>query len=207
MQPESTPTPPPTDPFAFLNEAHKPSPLQSLGTNLTGRSKIVFAVGAIVVIIILLVLVKSFLGGNKGVDINSIDTVLTQQQEVINLANTGVQQQQVMSQSYLNFTYTAIGSATTAQTKLLKLLSYNGVKVSSSLLTKVPTTNTQLQDAEQTSTFDSIYSQVMNQQLAQYKTALNSAYVLNKSAVIKSYLVTDYKNTLLLLKMLGSSYG
>lgn len=209
MQPDFNPAPPPpSDPYAFLNQTKRPSPLASSLANLSTRGKIVLGVGALILLIILLVVVKSILGsGAKSFNLTSLEGVLAQQQQIITLATTGSQQQQVTSQSYMNFSYTAIASATTDQMKLIKLLSYNGVKVNPASYTFTTSANTKLTQAGQTSTFDSLYAAVMAQQLKAYQQALSNAYSLNKSTIVKNYLTADYKNTAVLIKMLGSSYG
>ena len=207
MEPNFNPSPhPPSDPYAFLNESKRTSPLTVL-TNLSGRGKIFFGLGLVIFLIIVLALAKSLFGGNSGINVTSLTIALSEQQELINLATTGTQQSQVMSQSYLNFSYTTIASVTTDAMQLNKLLTYNGIKINPNIYTQQPSVNTELKQVEQTSNFDSTYSTVMKQQLDFYKKDLSQAYNLNKSAVVRSYLTKDYKNTMALIKMLGSSYG
>lgn len=208
MDPSLQPTPPPpSDPYAFLNESkHSNSLALNLG-NLSGRGKILFAVVAIVVLLVIVVAAKSLFSGNKSFNLPSLTLVLSEQQELSNLANSGIQQSQVMSQTYLNFSYTTLASVTTDQTKLNKLLTYNNVKISSNSYVLQPNVDAKLQQAQQTSTFDTVYATVMQQQLGYYKNDLSQAYNLNQSPIVRSYLKTDYNDTLVLIKMLGSSYG
>ncbi|MGH7234106.1 MAG: hypothetical protein ACREF7_01535 [Candidatus Saccharimonadales bacterium] len=207
MPPDQGPYQPVVDPYAFLNETKKPRSL-SFGSlkGLSFRGKIGSALVGLVILVILLFGLKSILGGTHGVNMASLYYVLGQEQELINLSTTGGQQASV-SQSYLNFSATTLASATTDQQKMIDLLKLNGIGASAKSFVLQPSADAQLKQAEQNSNFDPVYSTVMLAQLKLYQSDLSSAYSLNKSAVLKSYLKTDYNNTVLLLKMLGSSYG
>ena len=160
----------------------------------------------LVVLIILILVLKSVFGSNRSVNMPSIYSVLGQEQELINLSTTGSQQSS-SSQSYLDFSQTTIASVTTDQNKLITLLSSNGIKVSLRNYVLQPAADAKLTQAIQDSNFDPVYSSVMYTELKLYQTDLSNAYSLNKSAILRSYLKSDYHNTVLLLQMLGSSYG
>lgn len=128
-----------------------------------------------------------------------------QQQQLIGLLTTG--SQNTTSQSYLNFSYTALASVTTDQMQLLKLLTANNIKVSpTEYQNAVPAgPATELKQAQQVSTFESTYGPVILAQLNLYHSYLSSAFNLNKSTVLRSYLSADYKRDNTLIKLLDSS--
>ena len=196
--------PPPSDPYAFLNDTKKPSPFSMFSgrlSNLSLRGKLIFAAGALILLVILLVIAKGLFGGHKNIDLTSIDLVLNQQQQLINLANADTQQQ---SSQYLNFSYTVVASVTTDQMKMDHLLSYNGIKVNPLSSTVDPSVNTQLQNAQQTSNFDPVYIGLAHKELQVYQKDLKYAYSQNPSPIVRGLLSADYNNTSLLLKALTS---
>lgn len=148
---------------------------------------------------------KAILGSSSPVDMNSLYSVIGEQIELLGLANTATQDSQ--SQQNLNLTYTIIGSVTTDKSSLTSLLSQNNIKLNPNLLVLQPSADQQLAQAQQTASFDSAYIPVMKQQLELYQQDLANAYAKNKSAVIKKYLKADYADSVLLLKMLGSTAG
>lgn len=198
---------PSVDPYAFLNETRKPKKFSFGSFNgLSIQGKLIALGVGLVVLIVLILILKSAFGSSQSVNMPSLYAVLGQEQELINLSTTGSQQSSA-SQSYLNFSQTVVASVSSDQNKLLTLLSSNGIKVSSSNFLLQPTADAKLTQAIQDSNFDPVYSSVMNTELKLYQTDLSNAYSLTKSTVLRSYLKTDYSHTVLLFKMLGSSYG
>lgn len=194
-------TPQFNDQFAFLNESHPPKVnLSQFSGSLKGRI-IVVSVGALILLIVYLVF-SSLLGSTSTVNMPSLTTVVGEQIELQNLANTGTQQ----SQSYLNLAYTTLGTVVTNQQQLTSLLTKNGLSISQSQIVGQPNVTNQLNQAQQVSNFDNVYAQVMKQQFGLYLTDLSNAYKLNPSKVIRSYLSTDYQDTQLLIKMLNDPY-
>ena len=204
--PSATPTPPATDPYAFLNQSSKPpSRLPSLFKN-TASFKLRLLMVLIIALFLILVLyiVKSVLVVSP-LNLASLETVLSEQQTLSSLATTG--SQSASSQSYLNFSFTALASANSDQSSLIILLAHNNIKINPAQLAVQPGPVSQLTKAQQISTFDAVYGQVMSQQLQLYKTDLQSAYKLNQSLVIKKYLTTDFNHVQLLETMFNSSSG
>jgi arsenate reductase-like glutaredoxin family protein len=198
---------PSVDPYAFLNETRKPKKFSFGSFNgLSTQGKLIALGVGLVVLIVLLLILKSVFGSSQSVNMPSLYAVLGQEQELINLSTTGSQQPSA-SQSYLNFSQTVVASVSSDQNNLLTLLSSNGIKVSSSNYLLQPTADAKLTQAIQDSNFDPVYSSVMNTELKLYQADLSNAYSLTKSKVLRSYFKTDYNHTVLLFKMLGSSYG
>lgn len=198
--------PPNNNPYDFLNQPAKTSsPLKSLigGSSLKKRLLIILAV--VFIIVILLAALKSILSSNAGVNMTSMYAVLSSQQEINALALAGTHS--ASSQSYLNFSYTALATTFTDETALSQLLTSNGFKIKPTLIVTEPALSTQLTQAQQLSDFDSVYGPLLSSQLNNYRVVLVNAYKLNKSPVIKNILNVDYKNAGLLITMLNSSYG
>ncbi len=196
----------PTDPFAFLNEQPKKrSPIPNL---INGRSRnqriIVVAIGAIV-LIILVAIFNWILGLNSNFNMGQLNQVMGQEQEIINLASIAISNS--TNQSYLNFSYTAIASASTDQSNIIKLLADNGIKANPKNFVLQPSADAQLNQAIQSSNFDSSFTPVMMQQLRLYESIVNNEYKASNLPIIKSYMATDFKNTELLISMLGNPNG
>lgn len=201
----SPPSSPAGDPYAFLNQTNQsPSPL-NLIKGKSFKTKMLLIIFVFLVIVIILAIVKSILSSNNALNMPSMYAVLSSQQEINTLASTGTQSS--TSQSYLNFSYTALATSATNETKLSSLLNANGYKLNPALIVTQPNLTNQLTQAQQNSTFDATYGPIISAQLQNYRTVLVNAYKLNKSPVIREYLNTDYQNAGLLIKMFKSSYG
>ena len=169
------------------------------------KSKLVFGLIVLLVLIILIAGLKSVLSGPSDVNLPSLYGVLSEQQELINLTTIGGQQS--VSQRYLNFSFTTLGSVTTDQTNLTTLLTANHYTINTTNLVLQPSLDSALNQAAQQSNFDPTYGPMMQAQLNKYQQLLSQAYSLNKSNVVRSYLSADYTNTKMLIKMLSSSSG
>lgn len=199
---------PVVDPYAFLNETKHASGFNGFGSfrNMSFRAKLIATVGGGIVLIILLLVLKSIFGTSHAVNMPSMYQVLGEQQELINLSTIGSQQTSQSSPTYLNFSATELASASTDQAKLVKLLAANGIKVSTNNYVLQPSADAALNQAIQVSNFDPVYASVMQTQLKLYQSDLSNAYNLSTSTLLKSYLRSDYSNSVLLMKMLASSY-
>lgn len=205
--PQPTPTSPPSDPFFFLNNPipQKRSPLSFFRSGSPKSMRLLMILVALLFIILIIAGIKSLFSNGKPLDVPSLTQVLVQQQEIISITTTG--SQQASSQTYLNFSYTALGSITTDQANLVKLLTANGHKVNLTTIVPSATIAQQLTQNEQTSNFDAVYGTIISKQLGIYKNDLSNAYNLNKSPIVRNILSQDYKDTTLLQQMFSSSVG
>ena len=162
------------------------------------------AIGAIV-LIILVAIFNWILGLNSNFNMGQLNQVMGQEQEIINLASIAISNS--TNQSYLNFSYTAIASASTDQSNIIKLLADNGIKANPKNFVLQPSADAQLNQAIQSSNFDSSFTPVMMQQLRLYESIVNNEYKASNLPIIKSYMATDFKNTELLISMLGNPNG
>ncbi len=168
------------------------------------RGRLIIITVVLVVLLIITFALKSVLT-HPIVNLPSVYAVLSEQQELVNLATTGTQQSS--NQSFLNFSYTAIATATTDQSTLFRLLAANNIAVNPNQYVIQPNAANELTQAEADSEFDSTYPNVMQAQLKLYQAVLNNAYMQNTSAVLKGYLKKDYQNCQLLIDMLNSNYA
>ena len=208
MQPNDAPSQPTVDPYAFLNETKKPNPLQNLFSGSGGgsmKSKLVLGLVGVLIIVVLIVVLKSAFSGNSQINTPSLYAVMSEQQEIINLATIGSSQAQNPVNQDLAATLT--GVITTDQGKLIKLLDYNNVKVNTSQFVLQPAIDSRLNQIQQSSSFDPLFISVMQQQFGYYKNDLSNAYNLNANNVIRSYLRTDYNNLTQVMKILTYNYS
>jgi len=208
-QPPTYPAPPPPpapNPYDFLNTPSGSSkPLSNLVSQKPLKTKLLIYLTGALLIVILLYGIKSIFSGNNGVNMPSLYNVLSQQLELNQLANTGTTT--AYTQSYINFSYTVLGSTFTDQSQLTTLLTDNHIAVNQGLIVTNPTLESQLTQAQQLTQFDSVYGPMMLKQLEIYKSDLSTAYSLNKSPVIKKYLSSDYRHATLLITMYNSPKG
>lgn len=208
MQPNNSPQQPPADPYAFLNEVRKPKPLQNLFSGFGGgslKTKLVLGLVVILIVIVLIAVLKAAFSGNSQINTPSLYAVMSEQQELINLASIGSSQAQNPVNQDLAASLT--GVLTTDQGKLINLLDYNHIKVNTAQFVLQPSVDNRLNQLQQSSSFDPLFTSVIEQQFGYYKSDLTNAYNLNINTVVRSYLKTDYANLNLLMKMLSYNYS
>ena len=192
------------NPYAFLDQT---GPTQSSSfsflTNGSFKAKLIFGAGSIVVVVFLLIIIKLILSGSSSFNLPSLNVVLYDQQVLIDLTNS--YSQQSSNQISQSASYTILGTLTTDENTLTKLLTYNNQKVNVSLYSIPGNITSQISQSVQINNFDQTYQSILISQLTSYSRTLQQAYVLNKSPVIKSYLNTDFNHAKMLYQMLNSS--
>jgi predicted outer membrane protein len=209
MQPSQNLYTPENDPYAFLNQAGRTgytnNPLRKLfsaGSGSFSRKLLLVGVGTVIIIVFILIL-KAVVGSGGNINMPSLYAVLGEEQEIINLSQAG---QQSSNQANLNFSYTALGSLITDQSSLINLLKNNGISVSQQQMVLQPSADAELNQSQSSGDFDTVYVNIMQNQLKLYETDLSNAYALSNSALLKSYFKQDYNTAVLLLKMLNNAY-
>lgn len=161
--------------------------------------------GGIFILLIVAVLFMNLLGkGGSKFDKAAMLSVVQDQSEIIRLAAAG--SQDATSQSNKNFAITASLGMKSEQAELLKYLAENGYKPKDKelALKQSAQTDTQLDQAKSSSTFDTAYDSIMKQQLGTYKQDLSTAYNSAKSGTAKSVLKARYSTADMLLTQLSS---
>lgn len=153
---------------------------------------------------IVVALAINLIFGNRGSYDNLIALTQTQQ-EISRIAaesRSGISDQAVAGAG-INSRLTLI----TQQQTLVLYLNLHDKKLSSKelALKRDATTDKIFTQAKATSTFDSVFSQTLRQQLTDYSAALATAYKNASGKEIKKILSTDYEQTQLLLKQIPES--
>lgn len=164
-------------------------------------TRILVVVGGLFILAIVAAILMQVIGGGGGkFSKDAMLSVAQDQTELVRLGDRGVQDS--VSETNKNFAITTSLSMKTEQAALLKYLAENGYKPNEkSLLLKQSTeTDTRLDEAKSSSTFDTAYTSVMKQSLETYKQDLSTAYSSAKSDTAKSVLKARYSaaDTLLL---------
>lgn len=198
-----------TGQYDFFMSPEKPSKPSLLGGGSGGgnSSSLAMRVGLIlggaVVLIIIIVVLSSLLSGPSNIP--HLLTVAEDQNELVNLATTGTQDAtEAVTQ---NFSQNCALSMQSAQGQLINFItSHGGGKPGSKTLAlkQNPATDTALSNANASSTFDSTYINVMQNQLNVYKSDLNTAYKNSQNTAEKQLLANDYTDAQLLLQELNS---
>jgi hypothetical protein len=171
--------------------------------------RIAIILGGLLVLLILFVIIKGLLSG--GGNTAALTAVAQDQQEMIHILTNGAgtsgsQQQAVLSSDNQNFAATAQVSLTSAQSQLLTYMKNNGKKVSTKALSSgvSPSIDQQLTTAAGNSTYDSTFKGIMQTQLKNYETAINTAYKQTSGTKGRQLLIEEYNGAQLLLTQLNS---
>ena len=200
QQPEFSPQQP--NPYGFINSAgtSRPNPFQNISP--AGRFLII-AAGAILLFIFIFMLGRAIFGGPDPVAQQYV-SVAQHQTEIITVAKAGTQKANGEATKVL--AYSTQLSVQSDQQQLLAYLEKHGVKVKDKQLTQThdPATDAALAAAEQSGTFDTVFTTTLQKELAAYQQSLRQAYKLSAGGkTISGLLQTDFNNAALLLKQAG----
>ncbi len=129
-------------------------------------------VGGAILLMIVIAAIASLLGGSGSANKDNLIGLAQTQHELIRVSNQGVVS--ATQQTTKNFAITIEYSMTTQQQGVTKLLSGEGVKLSSKdlVLKQNAVTDQQLAKAKTTSTFDEAFAKIMQSQLENYANTL-----------------------------------
>jgi hypothetical protein len=189
----------PDDPYRFIMESPKKNKPKapSIGGNQF-LTKIVFFLGAGVILMIAVGVGVNLLFGSKTNTQDIIDIAATEQ-ELIRVATKG---SNAADQSVKNAAINTQATVTTEQQEWITYLAKLGKKATPKQLAlkKNATTDTQLTQAQATSTFDLKLSQVMRSELQDYAAQLKTAYGRATGKQEKTLLEKHYTHVVLLLE-------
>jgi hypothetical protein len=194
---------PPTHPANYdfiLNPT--PPPRRTLGGNSMAMRILIVAVGIFVLLIIAVVFLQLLGKGGGSFDKHAMLIVAQDQTELVRLADRG--DQDATTQTNKNFSATTSLGMKSEQAALLKYLAEHGYKPKDKELAQKHSvqTDTQLDQAKSSSTFDTVYAGIMKQQLESYKQDLSTAYNSAKSDSAKAALKARYAAADMLLTQL-----
>lgn len=200
QQPQHSLQPPTTNPYDFILNPQKPpkqNKLFSLGSGSLG-GMIVLIVGGALLLMIILAILASLLGGNKTSAADFIG-ISQSQQELIRVANQGAND--ATQQTTKNLAVSAEFAFRTQQQQVLTYLAGNGKEVSKEelVLKQNAQTDLQFKTAKSTSTFDLVFSKVMQNELTSYANILKQLFNTSKNPREREMLGKYYEQTQLLI--------
>jgi hypothetical protein len=172
------------------------------GSNSSLPIRIGLVAGGLVALLIIFNIVKGLLAGPSNFPYYM--SVIQDQQEITHLSSLALQQED-LSTSHKNFAATSQVSVKSAQSDLVKLLIANKKKVDDKQANlKVSTaTDARLETALASGTYNTVFSEVMQEQLATYKKDLNTVYNKTQSQGNRRLLKNQYDQADLLIIQLG----
>lgn len=166
--------------------------------------QIVFLVGGALLFMVVAALVISAVAPRKN-NSASLTTIAQQQQEIIRIATIGAQQ--ATGSAARNFATNVELSIGSNQKQVLAYLATTGTVLKGKQLSldQNPKTDILLTNATAASTFDSVMSQTLTSQLANYQASLRTAYTQATNPKAKQILQTSYNAATLLLAQAKST--
>lgn len=211
MEPQQQPGQLGHNPYDFILNPPKPTTKHPLGglplPKVGGHSlvaQIAVLIGGAVIVMIIIAIVVSALTGNN-LNTTDLTNLAAEQAELIQIATTNGSTVTLSSNQQL-----AINAQLTLQTdtnSLLNFLATQGVKPSAKQLqadTSAATT-VQLQNAQANSTIDTVFAQVMQNQLQTYAGSIKKDYNEATNPTLRKLLRTDYAQAELLLQEVPSA--
>lgn len=207
-QPPSNPTLPPqgsgqSPNYDFLY-SQPPAKRSVLPTGSSTMQRLLIFVGGLVVLVFTVVIFSSLLSSGGGVN-TELAALVGRQNEIIRVAAIGTQQ--ASGQSTKNLAVSAQLSMATDQQQLTVYLSHHGHKMSKKELAadQSAATDNQLNSALATSTFDTTFNSILQNELNSYMQSLKSTFAKTTNTGTRSLLNSDYQHAQLLLKQVPGS--
>jgi hypothetical protein len=188
------------DPYSFIMNPAPPPKKRALGLD-PFIMRIILVSGAAFALMAVVAVVLNATTGSKT---NTADlTALAQtQNEIIRVAQVG--NTTAVQQTTKNLAITTQYSLMTEQANVLAFLSRHGVSLKSKdlKLKQNAATDRQLASAKATSTFDLVFSQIMQQELQSYASTLKKLYSSSSTQKEKDLLSSDYSDVQLLISQI-----
>lgn len=206
MQPEQQTVQPDYD-FIF-NSGQKKSRLK---LNLAGKSfttRIIVVAGGFLFLLIVFLVFKSILSGSSPATVD-FDSIVAEQSQIIHIVNSDlVNQNTTLNNANQAFSQTALITMNSYRSSLLKFLSANGVKVGSAYLNYYnKQIDTQFSSAVTSANFNSVFQNVMSQQLINYNNDLIKTYSNVTNNQGRALLQSQYRGIQLLTRELNNQYS
>lgn len=197
------PAQPPGNPYDFIMSPdsaprQKPKLVPGMGGGNSFAKKLAVLIGGAIVVVIILAVGVTLLTGGKTNSSELVELAETQA-ELIRVSGEGLQN--ATGQDAKNAATTINLGLQTQQTQLLNLLGQRGQKIKPKelALKQNPTTDKQLMLAQQTSTYDDAFMQIIHQQLSDYVNTLSQLYTKSTDSTVRKQLQTDYNQAQLML--------
>jgi len=168
-------------------------------------------VAVVIVLIIVIILVVGSLFSSSGSNVTNMTSVAQDQTELIRVATEATQNQSTdINQSTTRyFADNCLLAISSEQQRLLSFLSAHGAKLTTAKLALKQNshTDTELQAAAASSTYDSAFLTAMQGDMGTYMSDIKVAYNASQNPQEKSLLATDYKDANLLTQQLTNAIG
>jgi hypothetical protein len=190
--------PNPNSPYEFiLSPAKPPKRHISLGDNNLALRIAIIVGGAILLLILILIIFSAL--QPKNTDKSSLISIAETEDELVHIATQG--ENDGTQQVTKNLAITTEYSITSQQQGIVKLLANNGTKISTKDLKikQSAATDQELASAVTTSTFDSVFIQVLQSQLNSYSASLKQLYITTKNKEVKNLTANDFRQVQLLI--------
>lgn len=196
---------PEQNPYDFIMNPNQPPPKRVV--DLNGKNgfllKIGLIVGGVIVVMIAVAIVMNMLTGSKT-NTDDLKLLAQTQQEIIRVSSAAQNGNGIRDQALKNFAATAQLTTATQQSELVTYLAQNGAKMNVKQLglKKDTQTDTQLSQAQATSTYDIAFKQIIRRSLTGYASEIQTNYNNASAGDVRSYLKKSYDQTQLLLQQL-----
>ncbi|HUC89700.1 MAG TPA: hypothetical protein VMR45_02775 [Patescibacteria group bacterium] len=194
---------PPNNPYQFIMEPPKKVKRRGLPGGISNNPLLMKLIlilgGAIIVLIIAAIIVNVFFSAKTN--ISDLVTVVQTENEIARVASQGTRGTDPQVQ---NSGITTQLTLITQQQSWLNFLTNHGRKVApkEQALKKNTDTDAQLTQAQETSTFDSTFAQILRTQLDAYSSELQDAYQNATNNQEKILLNAHYKQAQMLIQQL-----
>ncbi len=197
------------NPYDFImnDGQQQPSKFKLASVGGAGNKGLLFRIGLIVggafLLVIIIVTVMSLLGGNKDDKASLVKLALTQQ-AIISTSDDGTRN--TRSQAKANSAITTRLSSLTQQAEYLAYLKTQGITVKTKELAAGQTAETTaaLKQAVESSSYDTTYAKIMQQQLEGYAAQIQTLHGQVTGPKLKALLSKEYDQTQLLITQLNA---
>lgn len=168
----------------------------------SSKTMLLFVAGTAGVLIVLAWIILSLVFGGKGAATAPLVTLAQEQTEIIRITKAADDSNQLSSQDAQNFSRNTRLTISSDQAELTNFLAKNGKKLTKKQLAlkQSATTDSTLQAAASSGTYDSTFISVLQTQLKTYQTSLSQAFKGASSASEKALLKGEFDNATLLLE-------
>lgn len=196
---------PEQNPYDFIMNPNQPPPKRMLDVNSKNGFilKISLIVGGVVLLMIAVAIGLNMLTGSKT-NTEDLKLLAQTQQELIRITGSAEGGNGIRDQPLKNSNTSIRLTITTQQATLLKYLEAHGAGMKDKQLGLKANTKTdsQLSQAQATSTYDIVFRQVIQKSLTSYAQEVQTSYNNAPAKDVRDYLKKSYDQTQLLLQQL-----
>jgi len=194
------------NPYEFILNPNKPAKAKAFGPK--NRLPVILGLiaGAVLLVVIVLSVILSAIAPKK-IDTATLVGLAQTQQELIRISSQAATS--AVQQSTLNLASTVEFTMTTQQQQTEDVLSKNGVKVDTKQLAlkQNATTDQKFASAKSTSTFDEVYTEIIQTQLNSYASTLKGLTTISASQSERDRMSDYYRQTQLLISQIPYTQG